>query len=66
MTSRKLRNNRGVVIKYSLLIIAALLAFGTGCAGQEPRARGGAPYAEEIKGPVPRDALLFGPDCVVR
>lgn len=58
-------NNRGVVIKYTLLV-AALLAFGSGCAGTEPRVRAGAPYAEEIKSPVPRDALLFGPDCVVR
>ena len=58
------RNNRGVVIKYTLLI-AALLALLAGCGATEPRARGG-PYAEEIKGPVPRDALMFGSDCVVR
>jgi hypothetical protein len=65
MALRKLRNNRGVVIKYSLLI-AVLLAVVTGCAGTEPRNRAGAPYSEEIKPPVPRDMLLFGPDCVVR
>jgi hypothetical protein len=66
MTLRYFRaNNRGVVIKYSLLF-AALLVLATGCAGTEPRARAGGPYTEEIKGPVPRDMLLFGPDCVVR
>lgn len=65
MMVRYLRNNRGVVIKTTLLI-AVLLAFGTGCASTEPRVRAGAPYSEEIKGPVPRDVLLFGPDCLVR
>ena len=59
------RNNRGVVIKYSLLI-AVLLMVVTGCAGTEPRIRSGVPYSEEIKAPVPRDTLLFGADCVVR
>jgi hypothetical protein len=48
------------------LLFAALLVLVTGCAGTEPRARTGGPYVEEIKPPVPRDALLFGPDCVVR
>jgi hypothetical protein len=66
MTLRYSRNNRGVVIKHSLLI-AALLVLVAGCAGTEPRvARGGGQYAEEIKPPVPRDVLLFGPDCTVR
>jgi hypothetical protein len=60
-----LRNNRGVAIKYTLLIVA-LLAFGTGCASNEPRKSAGAPYAEEIKSPVSRDTLLFDPNCVVR
>jgi hypothetical protein len=49
------------------LLFAALLVLVTGCANTEPRvARAGGPYTEEIKSPVPRDALLFGPDCVVR
>ena len=66
MTMRYSRNNRGVVIKYSLLI-AIFLLFATGCAGTEPRARGGGPYVEEIKGSAPRDTLLFNPaDCIVR
>jgi len=34
----------------------------------EPRpvARAGGPYVEEIKSPVPRDTLLFSPNCFVR
>jgi hypothetical protein len=47
------------------LLIAALFVLLAGCGATEPR-RGGGPYSEEIKGPVPRDALLFGPDCNVR
>ncbi len=60
--------NRGVVIQYRLFIALPLLVLVAGCAGNEPRvaARAGAPYVEEIKGPVPRDALLFAPDCIVR
>lgn len=59
--------NRGVVINTRLLVVALLLpAFLGGCVSNEPRRAAGAPYAEEIKPPVPRDALLFSPDCVVR
>jgi len=66
MALRYLRNNRGVVIKYSLLV-AALLVLVTGCAGTEPRLRAGAPYYEEIKSPAPRgDSLMFDPNCIVR
>jgi len=66
MALRHLRNNRGVVIKYSLLI-AALLVLVTGCAGTEPRPRTGAQYSEEIKSPAPRgDTLMFDPNCIVR
>lgn len=66
MMSRYLRNNRGVVIVYRVLFVL-LLALSAGCAGNEPRrASVGGQYVEEIKGPLPRDVLLFGPDCLVR
>jgi hypothetical protein len=48
------------------LLFVVLLVLATGCASTEPQLRGGGPYVEEIKPPVPRDVLLFGPDCVVR
>jgi hypothetical protein len=52
-----------------LFIALSLLALAAaGCAGNEPRqpARAGSPYVEEIRGPAPRDPLLFGPNCFVR
>lgn len=59
--------NRGVVINTRLLVVLLLLpAVISGCVSNEPRRAAGAPYSEEIKPPVPRDALLFSPDCVVR
>jgi len=46
-----------------LLLLSALLG---GCVSNESRRAAGAPYSEEIKPPVPRDTLLFDPNCVVR
>jgi hypothetical protein len=48
------------------VVFVLLLALGAGCAANEPRASAGGQYVEEIRGPLPRDVLLFGPDCVVR
>jgi len=60
--------NRGVVIKTSLLVVLPVFVLAAGCASQEPQqtVRSGAPYSQEIKPPLPRDSLLFGPDCIVR
>jgi hypothetical protein len=66
---RNKRTQPGVVIKYCLLIALPLLVLAAGCASNEPQqsVRAGAPYKEEIKGPAPRDSLLFSPaDCIVR
>lgn len=69
MTVRNKRGfNRGVVFNYRLLIALPLLALAAGCVSNEPRpsVRAGGSYVEEIKSPVPRDQLLFGPNCFVR
>ena len=70
MVTRKQRKSRpGVDFNTRLFIALSLLAItAAGCSGNEPRppARAGSPYVEEIKGPAPRDPLLFGPNCFVR
>jgi len=48
------------------VVFVLLLALATGCATNEPRASAGGQYVQEIGAPVPRDVLLFGPDCIVR
>jgi hypothetical protein len=67
MTSRYLRNDRGVVIVYRVLFVL-MLALSAGCANNEPRrASAGGQYVEEIKSPAPRgDTLMFDPNCLVR
>lgn len=59
--------NLGIVIYFRLFIALPLLALAAGCAANDPlMVRAGGSYVEEIKSPLPRDQLLFGPNCIVR